>query len=132
MTVFVDMSAIFAVLDDSDVNHANGEKALRRLLESGQQLITTNYVLLEIAALLQSRLGLSALRTFHQDIAPLINIEWISERRHAAAVEMVLAADRKKLSVVDCVSFQTMRDQGITAAFCFDRHFREQGFETIP
>jgi predicted nucleic acid-binding protein len=48
------------------------------------------------------------------------------------ATEMALVASRKKLSVVDCVSFVVMRDSGVSEAFCFDRHFREQGFRTLP
>jgi predicted nucleic acid-binding protein len=30
------------------------------------------------------------------------------------------------------VSFQLMRESGVREAFCFDQHFREQGFGTIP
>jgi predicted nucleic acid-binding protein len=43
-----------------------------------------------------------------------------------------LAAGRKKLILVDCVSFQTMRQHGVRIAFCFDAHFREQGFLVKP
>jgi len=40
----------------------------------------------------------------------------------------LLTAGRRELSLVDCVSFACMRRQGLTRAFHFDRHFREQGF----
>jgi predicted nucleic acid-binding protein len=33
---------------------------------------------------------------------------------------------------VDCVSFQTMRQSGVRHVFCFDAHFREQGFMVRP
>ncbi len=132
MTVFVDTSAIYAVLDADDANHAGAARSWRQILDQRSALLTTNYVLLEISALLQARIGLAVLRTFHEDIAPLLQIDWISEKQHDAAVATVLTADRKKLSVVDCVSFQSMREHGVRTAFCFDRHFREQGFETIP
>jgi uncharacterized protein len=132
MTVFVDTSAIYAVLDADDANHAGADRSWRQILEQRSALLTTNYVLLEISALLQARIGLAPLRTFHEDIAPLLQIDWISERQHHMAVGTVLTAERKKLSIVDCVSFQCMREHGVRAAFCFDRHFREQGFETIP
>jgi predicted nucleic acid-binding protein len=46
------------------------------------------------------------------------------------ALVSLLAAGRKKLSLVDCVSFGIMREAGIRKAFAFDRHFTEQGFET--
>jgi len=89
-------------------------------------------VLLETSALLQHRCGLQALRAFYDDVAPLLGVDWISRQRHQAGAEAVLAAGRKKLSLVDRVSFQTMRQNGVRTAFCFDRHYREQGFETIP
>ena len=98
-----------------------------RLLGGIATLVTHNYVLVETAALLQHRLGLPAARAFHEDVVPLLRIDWVSEQRHKAGMEAVLAAARKRLSLVDCVSFQTMRDLGIRTAFCFDDHFREQG-----
>ena len=94
--------------------------------------VANNYVLLETAALLQHRLGLAALRAFHEEVVPLLGVDWVSEEPHRAGMESVLAAGRKKLSLVNCVSFQTMRANGIRTAFCFDWHFREQGFEIKP
>jgi predicted nucleic acid-binding protein len=76
-------------------------------------------------------LSLTALRTFHEDIAPLLRVDWIGEQQHKAAAGAVLTAGRKKLSVVDCVSFESMRQHGVRTVFSYDRHFREQGFETI-
>ena len=102
------------------------------MLRDGWDLLTNNYVLLETSALLQHRLGLAALRMFTEDVAPLVRIDWVAEGRHRAAAEAVLSAGRKKLSLVDCVSFQTMRELGVRFAFCFDKHFRERGFETVP
>ncbi len=132
MTVFIDTSAFYAVFDRDDSNHNPARAAWARLLREAGTLLTTNYVLVETSALLQHRLGVAALRAFHEDVAPLVSVDWISEHRHRAGVDAVLAAARKKLSLVDCVSFQTMRERGVRTAFCFDAHFREQGFELIP
>ena len=132
MTVFLDTSAIYAVLDRSDANHDAAAVTWRRLLTESAVLVTHNYVLVEASALAQQRLGIGALRSIHEDIAPMLRIEWVSQEQHRTAVEMVLAAGRKKLSVVDCASFVVMREAAITEVFCFDRHFREQGFHTLP
>ena len=129
MIAFVDTSAFYAVLDRDDENHAAAGAAWKKLLESGAILVTSNYVLVETCALVQHRLGLDAVRSFHQQIAPLLTIEWISPAQHDSAMAAVLAADRKKLSLVDCVSFAVMRHAGIRSAFAFDSHFIEQGFE---
>ncbi|MBI3693716.1 MAG: PIN domain-containing protein [Acidobacteria bacterium] len=132
MTTFVDTSAIHAVFDRDDTNHARAAETWHRLVGDGAPLLTTNYVLLETSALLQRRLGLADLRAFHESVAPLLEIHWIDEARHQAAVEAVLAAGKRKLSVVDCASFQVMRQLGVHTVFCFDEHFREQEFEVIP
>ncbi len=129
--VFVDTSGLYAVLDRDDANHARAKGAWTTLVREAN-LVTNNYVLVETAALMQHRLGMAALRAFSNDILPLLQVDWVTEERHRAALEAVLAASRKRLSLVDCVSFQTMRDGGLSSAFCFDTHFREQGFETIP
>ncbi len=132
MTVFVDTSAFYAVLDRDDRNHAPAAEKWAGLLNQGHSLLTNNYVLLETSALAQHRLGTAALRAFQQDIVPLLTIDWISAERHQSGVEAALAAHRRKLSIVDCISFQTMRERGVAAAFCFDPHFREQGFTSVP
>ena len=131
MTVFVDTSAFYAVFDRDDANHAQAKPVWERLLRDRATLLTNNYVLLETGALLQHRLGVAALRAFLEDVVPLLQVDWISEHRHRAGAEAVLASSRKKLSLVDCIGFQTMREHGARAAFCFDRHFHEQGFEVV-
>jgi len=131
MTVFVDTSALYAVFDRDDSSHRAAREIWTRLVTEDAALITTNYVVVETSALFQRRLGLPALRAFHEDVVPLLNVEWIAEQVHAAGVAAVLAAARKKLSLVDCVSFQIMRQKAVRAAFCFDSHFGEQGFDVL-
>ncbi|MDF1537076.1 MAG: VapC toxin family PIN domain ribonuclease, partial [bacterium] len=93
---------------------------------------TTNYVLLECSALIQHRLGFVAVRGIKEDMLGLVNIHWIDPETHRAAVSAFLAASRRKLSLVDCASFEVMRTLGIKLAFAFDSHFKEQGFTCIP
>lgn len=132
MTVFVDTSAFFALLDRDDANHAKAKKAWVDLLGSDRTLLTSNYVIVESSALIQHRLGAEALRGFHEDVLPLINIEWIGEATHRSGMSALLAASKRKLSLVDCVSFEVMREAGVRKAFAFDPHFREQGFLGLP
>lgn len=131
MNVFVDTSALFALIDGDDVNHAISHKTWGRLLADESSLVTTNYVLLEVYALLQRRIGMDAIRDLNHDFAPALEVLWVSAETHRFALAAVLAANRRDLSVVDCVSFQIMRDNGVRAAFCFDTHFSEQGFEIL-
>lgn len=132
MTVFVDTSAFFALLDRDDANHARAKKTWTDLLGRDDTLITSNYVIVESSALVQHRLGVEALRGFYEDMLPLVNVEWIDEQRHRSGMSALLAASRRKLSLVDCVSFEVMRETGVKTAFVFDPHFDEQGFLSIP
>lgn len=129
--VFVDTSALYAVLDQDDANHSRASAVWPDLLREST-LVTHNYVLVEAAALVQHHLGMAAARALAADIVPLLSVGWIDEARHAAAQHAVLSSGRKRLSLVDCASFLVMRECGIDQAFCFDAHFKEQGFRVLP
>ena len=131
MNIFIDTSAFFAVLDKRDGNHSAADRIWQRIITSGDVLLCHNYVLVEISALLQHRLGLEAVRTFEEDIVPLLNVLWIDERIHRSAVSALLAASRRSLSLVDCVSFEVMRAAGIRTAFAYDSDFKDQGFDCL-
>lgn len=128
MRTFVDTSALYAVLDRDDQNHPAAKATWTRLLEAGEPLLVSNYVLVEACALIQHRLGLDALRAFTADVLPVLDVHWLTPEEHAAALQAVLVANRRRLSLVDCTSFVAMRQNGIEHAFAFDAHFEEQGF----
>jgi predicted nucleic acid-binding protein len=128
--VFIDTSAFFAVLDAEDANHTVAKAAWIELIEQDEPLICTNYVLLETIALVQHRLGMSALRAFEDDIVPLILVHWIDEPLHRLGVAAVLMANQQ-LSLVDGLSFEVARRRGISRVLAFDRHFAEQGFTCL-
>lgn len=132
MRVFVDTSAFYAVLDADDQGHPPAKETWLMLLETGASLLTSNYVLVETSALLQNRLGVEAVRVFHQDVLPVLETIWVDETVHRAASSAFLTAGRRKLSLVDCVSFEVMRRGGIETAFTLDGHFAEQGFVLVP
>ncbi len=99
-------------------------------MENSEDLISTSYVLVETFALVQSRLGMEAVRCFDEDILPVVKVHWVSESDHRASVSAFLTAGRRQLSLVDCVSFTVMRQLQIRRAFAFDSDFVDQGFET--
>ena len=125
---FVDTSAIYALLDRSDSNHAEAQAIWFALLDESHAMFTSNYVIVECCALAQNRLGLDAVRAIHDKILPVIEKRWIDEGLHAIAMATLLAASRRKLSLVDCSSFAVMRQASAGRAFAFDKHFEEEGF----
>jgi uncharacterized protein len=126
----VDTSAFYALLDGDDACHARALERWEREPPGEGSLVTTNYIVLETMTLLKARLGMDAVRTFHDAILPLLRLEWIDEGVHARSVSAFLAADRKGPSLVDFSSFEIMRRLGIRSAFTFDRHYRQHGFDT--
>ena len=132
MTVFVDTSGLYSLLDADEKNHVAAGNTWVALLESGQRLFTTNYIVVETCSILHRRLGIPAVRRFLEDILPAILVDWVDITIHTAGVNSVLVSSRRGPSLVDCISFIAMRRFGITTAFTFDDHFRRQGFDCRP
>ncbi len=129
--VFVDTSAFYAVLDQDDDNHRKAASTWADIIGQNCGLVTSNYVLLETVALLQSRIGIEAVRVFQNDVVPLVMTEFVTPELHAIGVATLLAASKRKLSLVDCISFEIVRSLGLESVFAFDSHFRTYGFRML-
>ena len=132
MNIFIDTAAFLAVLNANDRFHQPARNAWSEIIISGSALFAGNYVILETTALLQHRFGIDALRLFEGELLPVVEIAWVDEAIHKQGMSALLAANRRDLSLVDCTSFEMMRQRGLDRAFTFDPHFNEQGFEVIP
>jgi len=130
--IFVDTSGIFAALDADDADHAPAAALFADLLEGETTLITTSYVLAEVTALIQRRLGIDAARRLLLEQALVFDVAWVDEDLHSRGVDAWLAAGRRSLSLVDCVSFALMHELRLDTVFTLDRHFAEQGFQVLP
>jgi predicted nucleic acid-binding protein len=128
LTVFVDTSALFALLDAEDAGHAVAFPAWSSGIDDCAGFVTTNYVLVETISLVQRRLGIDAVRILIDEMLPMIDTLWVTDTDHTAALNALLAAGRRHLSLVDCVSFSVMRRLGIREYLGVDPHFEEQGF----
>ncbi len=132
MNIFVDTSAFLAIMNADDRFHRSARDTWKEILNSDSTLFTSNYILLETAALLQHRFGIEALRLFDGDLMPVVETSWVDESLHKQGLSALFAANRRDLSLVDCISFEVMRHKGIHLVFTFDPHFEEQGFEVVP
>ena len=132
MIYYVDTSAFLAILDTDDRNHIIAKQQWIDLVLAEATLVCSDYILVESLALIQHRMGLAAARVFHEDIFPLLTIEWVDESTYRAGIASMLTAARRELSLVDCISFEVMRQLGVQSAFTFDKHFKEQGFICLP
>jgi len=128
VSVFVDTSFLVALLDEDDPMYAVALRLWRRVEAERLSVLTSNYVVLEACAVLQRRLGIAAARKLVRQILEPVAVEWVTREDHERAVDALLVADRRNLSLVDCVSFEVMRRLDICECLAFDRHFAEQGF----
>jgi predicted nucleic acid-binding protein len=132
MKIFIDTSAILAILNSNDHFHDPARNEWSRIIESQDVIFSSNYIFVETIALLQRRFGTEAVRLFTSNFQPLINLVWIDETIHEAALSVVKTINLRELSLVDCTSFEIMRQMDIEHVFSFDTHFSEQGFIVIP
>jgi len=136
MSLFVDTSAWYAAADRGDRSHRRATP----VLAGGEELLTTDHVVVETWLLLRHRLGRSAAERF-----------WEGLRTGAAEVEPVGAADLEvasrvaesfpdqDFSIVDRTSFAVMLRLGLRRVASFDEDFavfrfgkgRRQAFEMI-
>jgi len=64
-------------------------------------------------------------------MVPLLEVEWMDMSKHTQAMELLLSANRRNLSLVDISAFAIMRRLGISKVFTFDHHFAEEGFDVL-
>jgi len=128
--VYADTSGLYALLDAGDARHEEAATSVRALLSEGALLVTTNYVVTELTALVQNRLGLDVALQVQHGLLPALEVVFVDRALHQRAVAAWTVARRRGLSLVDCAGFELMRDLGVVTALAFDRHFEEQGFAT--
>jgi predicted nucleic acid-binding protein len=129
--VFVDTSGFYAHLDATDPFHAKAATLFQVAAESGWLLLTTNYVVLETVALVQSRLGWEAVEAWQQRVLPRCRTHWVDESLHRRGEARWAQARERRLSLTDCISFEFMRNKDIREAIAQDEHFARAGI-TLP
>lgn len=125
--ILLDTSAIYALADQADANHARAQSLFEQAIDNRETLLVHSYLLAEAAALLQHRLGLSVALRFLRE-ATAFQSHWITSQDHREAVELLARRGKRGLSLVDCTSFVVMRRLGVERAFAFDADFLREGF----
>jgi uncharacterized protein len=132
VSLFVDTSGLYALLVRTERDHGAMLDAFRAAAERGRRMVTTNYVIVETAALLQHRIGLAPVRDLEERILPLVIVQWVSSELHRRAVERLVRTDKRKVSLVDVVSFVVMDAEGLTDVLGLDPDFTAEGFRLLP
>jgi len=130
--LFVDTSGWGNLVDRSQPFHTLAATLYRLARQQNYSILTTNYIIAELVALLTSPLRLTRLQiiTFIQSLkqSPYINILHIDAATDAQAWQLLISREDKNWSLVDCSSFVVMRQRNITEALTNDTHFEQAGF----
>lgn len=128
MKVFADTAGFFALLVSNDNMHAQAKEIFNSFAEQDTQLLTSSFVLVETIALLQRRCSLESVHDFHMKILPLLEVIWTDSDWYSRAMQRFIVQHERKLSLVDCLSFEIMDALEINLAFSFDKHFIKNGY----
>jgi predicted nucleic acid-binding protein len=124
-SVLWDSSAILALLDADDADHARAVATARDIASERRPSFITNYVEAETHALLLRKLGRGIARewllTGGLTVVPVLPAE---EQR---AKEILARHTDKDWTLCDAISFAVLDARHVTRAFTFDHHFRQYG-----
>lgn len=130
--LFADTSGWGNVVDPTQPFHAAAAGIYRAARQQGHKVITTNYVLAELVALLTSplRIPRPATVAFIDGLkaSPYVEVVHVDVVLNDEAWQFLRSRLDKEWSLVDCASFVVMRRRGILEALTTDHHFEQAGF----
>jgi len=136
-TIFADTGAWIALLSRDDRQHAATVQRYRQLVNQGDRLLTSNYVVDETATHLRYRLGLQAALDFRTMLgaavaAGRVRVARVDERVEDQGWELLAQYAAVSLSLTDAVSAAMARAGRITEFFGCDHDFEALGFSVLP
>jgi predicted nucleic acid-binding protein len=131
--VFADTFYWVALFDASDSAH---ERAITLTSEmAAARILTTDEVLTEYLTFFSSApeaVRIEAAGAVEDLLAgPVIRVIPQSRESFLAGLKLYQMRSDKKYSLVDCISMQTMRREGVTEALTNDKHFEQEGFRAL-
>ena len=130
--VFIDSSAFYALIDRSDSHHDPAKSMWPCLLEDHIKMVTTSYVAIETANLLQEHLGFEAAELWQRSMLCVVEVIWIDPSIYRHGVLLWMNLGRYHCSLVDCISFATINNSMIAKVFSFKPCFVDQGYNVVP
>ena len=128
--VFVDTAAWVALLNTRDELHQSAQKQLEELGRQNAQLITTEFVLVELANMFCALVWRPKVVRFIDGLRRLPNLQIIPADSVLLDKCWNLFRNRpdQQWSLTDCTSMFVMESNQIKLAFSSDHHFEQAGF----
>ena len=128
--IFVDTSALLALLDRADPRHQGARSAFLDLVDD--DLVTHGYVVAESIAVTRRRFGVDGVITLLDDLLPLIEVVSVEPALHASAQARYRASLPSGTSFVDQMSFGVIEREAIDTAFALDADLIAAGVAVVP
>ena len=132
--IFIDTSAHYALIDESDNNNKIAREFLEFAEKNNFSFFTSNFILAETHALIlkKSMLGYDIAKNFLEEASKNNKMpERITVEDEEKAYKIIIKYKDKDFTYTDATSFALMERLGITKAFTFDQHFAQYGFEIV-
>ena len=130
--IFVDTSGWASLFDPKEQFHSKADSVYKTIREPGTRLITTNYIVAELTAVLTSplRIPRSKIINYIEGLktSEVVDLLHIDESLDARAWKLLKERSDKQWSLVDCSSFVVMNEIGISEALTSDHNFEQAGF----
>jgi len=131
--VFVDTAAWIALLNVNDTLREQARQVMETLRHQNARLITTEFVLLEVADALSTPSIRSQTVAFIEGLRQLPILQIVPVTQNLLAGGWALYSQRadKDWGLTDCTSFVVMTQGQIRQAFTSDHHFEQAGFVNL-
>jgi uncharacterized protein len=135
-SLFVDTSAWVSLIGEDEALHTEVTEAYRQAFRERRPLLTANFMIAEVVAVLTSRRIVSRERlvAFVDALkaASQLTIEYIDRSTDEAAWALIKSRMQMEWSLADASSFVLMQRDGITEALTLDYHFEQAGYIRLP
>ena len=133
--IFADTAGWGHLLDSSQPHHLLAATIYRMARQDGRKLVTTNYILAELVALLTSPLRVPRPQVINYitgiKTSPYVQVIHVDATGDEQAWQLLQQRPDKAWSLVDCASFIVMQQHGLTEALTTDQHFKQAGFVVL-
>lgn len=124
-SVLWDSSAILALLDADDADHARAVVVARQIASEERPSFITNYIEAEAHALLLRKLGRAIARQWL--LTGGLPVVRALPAEEESGKEILARHTDKDWTLCDAISFAVLDARHIARAFTFDHHFRQYG-----
>jgi len=127
--VFADTFYFLALLSEGDAAHLSALQISRENV----RLVTTAWVVMEVADALSAPANRQAVVDLLDILKHSEDVQIVSpsQEHFDAGFELFRNRPDKYWSLTDCISFEVMREFGISEALTGDRHFEQAGFRAL-